>query len=166
MKKTFFYLIILLAMPLAAQNTPTVVVDTMVVLKKLLPDSVAVSAVEKPVEWEINSNVTMVIPADVKNLIGLYRESAIESKTVQGYVIQVYYGRLQRAREIKDAFIELYPDEIVEIEYDNPDYKVFVGQYVDINIARAALAALKARSSEYGGAFVRPKEIKIYDQNK
>lgn len=165
MKKTLFYLIILLSMPLASQNMPTVV-DTMVVLKKLLPDSVVVSAVEKPVEWEVNSNVTMVIPADVKNLIGLYRESALESKTVQGYVIQVYYGRLQRAREIKDAFLELYPDEIVEIEYDNPDYKVFVGQYVDINIARAALAALKARSSEYGGAFVRPKEIKIYDQNK
>ena len=165
MKKTLFYLIILLSMPLASQNMPTVV-DTMVVLKKLLPDSVVVSAVEKPVEWEVNSNVTMVIPTDVKNLIGLYRESAIESKTVQGYVIQVYYGRLQRAREIKDAFLELYPDEIVEIEYDNPDYKVFVGQYVDINIARAALAALKARSSEYSGAFVRPKEIKIYDQNK
>ena len=165
MKKTLFYLIILLSMPLASQNMPTVV-DTMVVLKKLLPDSVVVSAVEKPVEWEVNSNVTMVIPVDVKNLIGLYRESALESKTVQGYVIQVYYGRLQRAREIKDAFLELYPDEIVEIEYDNPDYKVFVGQYVDINIARAALAALKARSSEYGGAFVRPKEIKIYDQNK
>ena len=165
MKKTLFYLIILLSMPLASQNMPTVV-DTMVVLKKLLPDSVVVSAVEKPVEWEVNSNVTMVIPADVKNLIGLYRESALESKTVQGYVIQVYYGRLQRAREIKDAFLELYPDEIVEIEYDNPDYKVFVGQYVDINIARAALAALKARSSEYSGAFVRPKEIKIYDQNK
>ena len=165
MKKTLFYLIILLSMPLASQNMPTVV-DTMVVLKKLLPDSVVVSAVEKPVEWEVNSNVTMVIPVDVKNLIGLYRESALESKTVQGYVIQVYYGRLQRAREIKDAFLELYPDEIVEIEYDNPDYKVFVGQYIDANVARAALVALKARSSEYSGAFVRPKEIKIYDQNK
>lgn len=164
MKKTFFYLIILLAMPLAAQNMP--VADTTVVFKKLLPDSIVVSAVEKPAEWEVNSNVTMVISPDVKNLINLYRESAIEGKTVQGYVIQVYYGRLQRAREIKDAFLELYPDEIVEIEYDNPDYKVFVGQYMDINLARAALASLKGRSSEYSGAFVRPKEIKIYNQNK
>ena len=80
MKKTFFYLIILLAMPLAAQNMP--VADTTVVFKKLLPDSIVVSAVEKPAEWEVNSNVTMVISPDVKNLINLYRESAIEGKTV------------------------------------------------------------------------------------
>lgn len=162
MKKTILFFIICLTMPLMAQNVQ--VVDTAVVLKKLLPDTIAVVEVEKPSRWEINQNVTLVTSPDIDRLVNMYMDSAIESKTVQGYVIQIFYGRLQVAREMKDAFLKLYPDEIVEIEYDTPDYKVFVGQYMDMNTARAALTVLKSRSADYSGAFIRPKDIKIYDQ--
>ena len=162
MKKTILFFIICLTMPLMAQNVQ--VVDTAVVLKKLLPDTIAVVEVEKPSRWEINQNVTLVTSPDIDRLVNMYMDSAIESKPVQGYVIQIFYGRLQVAREMKDAFLKLYPDEIVEIEYDTPDYKVFVGQYMDMNTARAALTALKSRSADYSGAFIRPKDIKIYDQ--
>ena len=161
MKKTILFFILCLTMPLMEQNVQ--VVDTAVVLKKLLPDTIAVVEVEKPSRWEINQNVTLVTSPDIDRLVNMYMDSAIESKTVQGYVIQIYYGRLQVAREMKDAFLKLYPDEIVEIEYDTPDYKVFVGQYMDMNTARAALTALKSRSADYSGAFIRPKDIKIYD---
>lgn len=162
MKKTILFFIICLTMPLMAQNVQ--VVDTAVVLKKLLPDTIAVVEVEKPSRWEINHNVTLVTSPDIDRLVNMYMDSAIESKTVQGYVIQIFYGRLQVAREMKDTFLKLYPDEMVEIEYDTPDYKVFVGQYMDMNTARAALTALKSRSADYSGAFIRPKDIKIYDQ--
>ena len=162
MKKTILFFIICLTMPLMAQNVQ--VVDTAVVLKKLLPDTIAVVEVEKPSRWEINQNVTLVTSPDIDRLVNMYMDYAIERKTVQGYVIQIFYGRLQVAREMKDAFLKLYPDEIVEIEYDTPDYKVFVGQYMDMNTARAALTALKSRSADYSGAFIRPKDIKIYDQ--
>ena len=162
MKKTILFFIICLTMPLMAQNVQ--VVDTAVVLKKLLPDTIAVVEVAKPSRWEIKEYVTLVTSPDIDRLVNMYMDSAIESKTVQGYVIQIFYGRLQVAREMKDAFLKLYPDEIVEIEYDTPDYKVFVGQYMDMNTARAALTALKSRSADYSGAFIRPKDIKIYDQ--
>lgn len=89
-------------------------------------------------------------------------ENNSDGRRVDGYVIQIYYGRLQKARDVMTAFQESYPFEYSEIEYDTPDYKVFVGAYLTEAQAREALSLLK-QNPDYSGAFVRPKKITVYD---
>lgn len=70
--------------------------------------------------------------------------------------------RSQKAAEVLNSFMEAYPDVHAEIKYDTPDYKVFVGAYLTEQQAREALSRLK-QNPDYSGAFVRPKQITVYD---
>ena len=72
------------------------------------------------------------------------------------------YNWVQCLYSAIEAFREAYPMEHVEMEYDTPDYKVFVGAYLTQQQAQQALAVLK-QNPDYSGAFVRAKKITVYD---
>ena len=106
----------------------------------------------------------MQIQADprIEELLRLRVENNDDGRKVDGFVIQIYYGRKQQATRVLEAFREAYPMEHVEMEYDTPDYKVFVGAYLTQQQAQQALAVLK-QNPDYSGAFVRAKKITVYD---
>lgn len=106
--------------------------------------------------------VTVKADPRIEHWLRLRVENNSDGRRVDGYVIQIYYGRLQKARDVMTAFQESYPFEYSEIEYDTPDYKVFVGAYLTEAQAREALSLLK-QNPDYSGAFVRPKKITVYD---
>ena len=66
----------------------------------------------------------------IEELLRLRVENNDDGRKVDGFVIQIYYGRKQQATRVLEAFREAYPMEHVEMEYDTPDYKVFVGAYL------------------------------------
>ena len=98
----------------------------------------------------------------IESLLRLRMENSSDGRQVDGFVIQIYYGRSQEASRLLDAFRRDYPDVPAKIEYDTPDYKVFVGAYRDESSAREALGALR-QNPGYSGAFVRPKKITVFD---
>lgn len=98
----------------------------------------------------------------IEELLRLRVENNDDGRKVDGFVIQIYYGRKQQATRVLEAFREAYPMEHVEMEYDTPDYKVFVGAYLTQQQAQQALAVLK-QNPDYSGAFVRAKKITVYD---
>lgn len=98
----------------------------------------------------------------LESLLRLRVENNTNGRQVDGYVIQVYYGRAQQASQVLSAFKQEYPQEPAKIEYDTPDYKVFVGAYRTEQQAREALAVLR-QNPNYSGAFVRPKKITVFD---
>ena len=106
--------------------------------------------------------VNVVADPRIEQLLRLRVENNNDGQWVDGYVIQVYYGRVQKATEVKERFRESYPGVDAKIEYDTPDYKVFVGAYRNETEAREALALLK-QNPDYSGAFVRPKKIMVFD---
>ena len=93
----------------------------------------------------------------IEELLRLRVENNDDGRKVDGFVIQIYYGRKQQATRVLEAFREAYP-----MEYDTPDYKVFVGAYLTQQQAQQALAVLK-QNPDYSGAFVRAKKITVYD---
>ena len=98
----------------------------------------------------------------IEELLRLRVENNDDGRKVDGFVIQIYDGRKQQATRVLEAFREAYPMEHVEMEYDTPDYKVFVGAYLTQQQAQQALAVLK-QNPDYSGAFVRAKKITVYD---
>ena len=98
----------------------------------------------------------------INRLLNLRIETNREGRLVDGFVIQIFYGRSQKAAEVLNSFLEADPDVHAEIKYDTPDYKVFVGAYLTEQQAREALSRLK-QNPDYSGAFVRPKQITVYD---
>lgn len=46
-----------------------------------------------------------------------------------GYSIQIYYGNEKNAKQRNIQFKNLYPNVFTKLVYNNPDWKVQVGNY-------------------------------------
>ena len=46
-----------------------------------------------------------------------------------GYIIQIYYGNETKARSLRSKFRVNFPGILSKLNYDKPDWKVFVGNY-------------------------------------
>lgn len=122
----------------------------------------ALSCAGRAAAQQVGGMVRIEADPRIEQLLRLRVDNNSDGRKVDGYVIQIYYGRKQQAAGILEAFRESYPLEHAEMEYDTPDYKVFVGAYRDEQQAREALALLK-QNPDYSGAFVRAKKITVYD---
>jgi len=71
--------------------------------------------------------------------------------------IQIYNGNRDEAKEIKEKFEERKIDSIVDIVYETPNYKIWVGNY--INQLEADRKLLKIRKY-YSEAFIFRQKIK------
>ena len=78
---------------------------------------------------------------------------------VDGFTIQIYVGKdTDEARKIKGKALAMLPDEFVELYYDEPSFKVKVGQYFTRSEARGTYSKLQSR---FPTALIVPDKIPI-----
>ena len=69
--------------------------------------------------------------------------------------IQIYNGNRDEAKEIKEKFEKRKLDSIIDIVYETPNYKIWVGNYINQLEADRKLLEIK---KYYSDAFIfRPK---------
>jgi hypothetical protein len=80
-------------------------------------------------------------------------------KSMPGYRIQIYFGNDRiKAQEMRTEFIKLIPDEAAYLIYQQPNFKVRVG---DFRTRLEAAGFLKQINSSFPNAFIVPDEVKL-----
>ena len=78
--------------------------------------------------------------------------------TVDLYKIQVYQGNRSGAEDAKIKFASLYSEWPISMEYETPNYKIWVGNFRSRLEADKALIKIK---TNYMNAFIfKPKQVK------
>jgi len=67
--------------------------------------------------------------AKITELLDLKKTLEKENKLADGYTIQLYYGELSRANSVIRKYRGLYGSWPASIEYETPNYKVWVGNF-------------------------------------
>jgi hypothetical protein len=102
------------------------------------------------------ANVTITADSNIDSLLKKRIELNSGKKTMQGYRIQLFYGQRQKALDIKAQFIRYYPDEVVHLVYEAPNFKVRVGDFRSKNEAYPLYYDLKRK---FAGCFLVRDEI-------
>lgn len=105
-----------------------------------------------------NAVVTIEQDARIPELLKLKTELQKENKLTDGYTIQLYYGDLNKANSTLKDYKNKYSQWPASIEYETPNYKVWVGNY---NTRLEADRALIEIQTNYPSAFIlRPGKNK------
>lgn len=64
---------------------------------------------------------------EIKSLIA--KKRAFNARHGYGYRIQVYYGNETKARSLQKKFRVIFPEVYTKLDYDQPYWKVLVGNY-------------------------------------
>lgn len=95
--------------------------------------------------------------AKITELLDLKKTLEKEHKLRDGYTIQLYYGELSRANGVIRKYRSLYGNWPASIEYETPNYKVWVGNFgTRIEADRALLEVQR----NFGSAFILKPERK------
>ena len=84
----------------------------------------------------------------IEELLRLRVENNDDGRKVDGFVIQIYYGRKQQATRVLEAFREAYPMEHVEMEYAG--LQGLRGGLPDPAAGAAGLGRVEAESGLFG----------------
>ncbi len=87
--------------------------------------------------------VTINQDPKIPNLLALKKNLEKDNKLSNGYTIQLYYGELTKANTILKRYRGLYGTWPASIEYETPNYKVWVGNYSDRLDADRALIEIQ-----------------------
>ncbi|MCT8339679.1 SPOR domain-containing protein [Flavobacteriaceae bacterium TK19130] len=75
------------------------------------------------------ATVTVNQDEKIPMLLELKKEMEKDNELSTGYTIQLYYGDLGKANEILRKYRGRYGDWPASIEYETPNYKVWVGNF-------------------------------------
>ena len=80
-------------------------------------------------------------------------------RTMPGYRVQIYFGpNRTKANEVKTDFLQLFPNTGAYLVYQQPNFKIRVGDY---RSRLEALKFLKEIQSLYSAAFIVKDEVKL-----
>lgn len=101
----------------------------------------------------ICQNATITINEDEKipELLELKKNLEAENKLSVGYTIQLYYGELKEANRIIKEYRNNFDSWPASIEYETPNYKVWVGSFSSRLEADRARKEIK---DKYPSAFI------------
>ena len=78
-----------------------------------------------------------------------------DTRTVETFKIQIFSGDRSGAERVKNNFSNLFNDLPVSMEFNTPNYKIWVGNFTNRLEAERALVKIK---KEYTNAFIfKPK---------
>jgi len=79
----------------------------------------------------IAQTATVTVNEDVKitQLLELKKQLEKDNKLLDGYTIQLYYGELNKANSVIKKYRNTYGAWPASIEYETPNYKVWVGSF-------------------------------------
>ncbi|NND62891.1 MAG: SPOR domain-containing protein [Flavobacteriaceae bacterium] len=95
---------------------------------------------------------TLTVNEDPKisELLDLKKSLEKENKLTDGYTIQLYYGNLSRANSVIRNYRNRFGEWPATIEYETPNYKVWVGNYTRrIEADRALMEIQKSFPSAF-----------------
>ncbi len=74
----------------------------------------------------------------IKKLIAKKRAYNKNLNYIKGYKIQLFYGSEEGAVKVREEFNTVFPDITSELQFNSPDWKVWVGSYkTKLEVARA-----------------------------
>jgi len=100
--------------------------------------------------------------ASIQVLVNDYILANKESKGIEGYRVQIYFGSGHTAREnasnIRNAFVSRHKEVAAHVVFEDPNFKVRVGDY---RTRSEALKLLVEIEGEYKGAYIVTDIIEI-----
>lgn len=133
MKRAFLLLLIGLALKASAQRT-TVTADD-------------------------DSSFVLVRDARFDEVVARQKKENLLHQTIPGYRVQIYFGvNRPKASEVKLDFAGRFPEVSAYLTYQQPNYKVRVG---DFRSRYEALRFLKSIEGLYPTVFVVPDEVRL-----
>ncbi len=75
------------------------------------------------------ASVTINENVKIPQLLSLKKSLEEENKLADGYTIQLYYGELSKANSIIKKYRNSFASWPASIEYETPNYKVWVGSF-------------------------------------
>jgi hypothetical protein len=106
--------------------------------------------------------ITIYQSVQIANYINRYIEIRRKDNTIPGYRIRIYANSGQSARStaynMRERFISQFPDIPAEVDYDTPNFRVYVGDFRSKNEAFRALQLIK---KEFKNAFIVPVPINL-----
>tara|TARA_B000000532_G_scaffold62931_1_gene49604 strand:- start:5738 stop:6187 length:450 start_codon:yes stop_codon:yes gene_type:complete len=117
-------------------------------------DSISKKVIPLPIRAETGD---LVVNMD-STITLLYLESKSETKAVNGFRVQIYFGDLESAREIRAKCRKTLGDLGVYLISISPNYSVSVGNFRDRWEAELVLKELK---KTYRQALIVPAEIEL-----
>ncbi len=103
------------------------------------------------------ATVTVNQDSKITQLLDLKMALEKENKLTDGYTIQLYYGELNQANSVIRKYSSLYGSWPASIEYETPNYKVWVGNFSTRLEADRALLEVQRN---FGSAFILKPERK------
>jgi hypothetical protein len=101
------------------------------------------------------------VTSQLDNLLAESARRNTEIKSVPGFTIQVYLGTSREAaNKAQRQIYTAVPDARPEIRFVQPNYRVFVGKFVDRMEAQQLYSSLR---SEFPNALIVPDRIQIND---
>ena len=89
------------------------------------------------------AKVTIDQDPKITKLLELKKSLEKDNKLSNGYTIQLYYGELTKANTIIKRYRGIYGTWPASIEYETPNYKVWVGSFNDRLDADRALIEIQ-----------------------
>lgn len=110
-------------------------------------------------ELKENGNLSIQQHEKLDSLLAYYREHHRENPKIDGYRIQLHfsYGR-EEALDTEEEFQEKYPDIETYLIYEQPYFKLRVGNYRTLIEAQPIYYELL---EEYGNVFLVPTKIDL-----
>ena len=108
-----------------------------------------------------NSDSSLIITKDAKfdELVAKQKRQNLLNQTMHGYRIQIYFGGVrQKASEVKMDFNSRYPDITAYISYQQPNFKVRIGDYRNRFEAQKFLKDLEGL---YPTSFIVPDDVRL-----
>ncbi len=104
-----------------------------------------------------NASLTVNQDPKIPELLSLKKNMEKNNKLTDGYTIQLYYGELNKANSIIRKYRNSYGVWPASIEYETPNYKVWVGNFITRLEADRALLEIQR---EFQSAFILKPERK------
>ncbi len=108
-----------------------------------------------------NSDSSIIITKDKRfdELVNKQKEQNLVNQSMRGYRIQIYFGGIrQKASELKLDFNSRYPDIQAYISYQQPNFKVRIGDYRNRFDAQKFLKEIEGL---YPTSFIVPDDVKL-----
>lgn len=118
-----------------------------------------VSAQRTTVTADEDSSFILVRDARFDDVVARQKKENLLHQTIPGYRVQIYFGvNRPKASEVKLDFAGRFPDVSAYLTYQQPNYKVRVG---DFRNRYEALRFLKSIEGLYPTVFVVPDEVRL-----
>jgi hypothetical protein len=108
-----------------------------------------------------NADSSIIITKDERfdKLVQKQKDENLANQSMAGYRIQIYFGGIrQKASEVKLEFTSKFPDVASYLTYQQPNFKVRVGDYRN---RFEAQKFLKEIDPFFPSSFIVPDEVKL-----